>query len=235
MTRCPQGAGAAPAPVALGASEWRRHRRLGSAGLGDPASRSAPRAVSPRGTDATVVGAGGRAGDPPAWRRGRGGVGAYTPGLRAFPSPWGASATAARSPCASRLPPDSRVCPPRLWAQVSLATGVPSGLGCVSPPPHGPSPVDAGATLKGVSVRARHGGPPFRPAVARGREDPPLRRVSRACPGVGWSTAQPLSWPVGRRHSSASAPPPARRFPRGVTRRLSRFSSARRGARSDAA
>ena len=66
----------------LGRQLRRPPRRLGSAGLGDPASRSVPRAVALHGNGATGSGACGLAGDPHAWRLGRGVLGASTPGVR---------------------------------------------------------------------------------------------------------------------------------------------------------
>jgi hypothetical protein len=233
--RRPGGAGVARSPGTLGASEWRPPRRLGSADPDSPASRAVPRAVSRPGTGAPGLGACGLAGDPHAGRRGRGVWGASTPGGHAWPSPWCALDPAAREPGSALRHPDSRLGHPRVWAHVRLAPGVPWGLGCVRHPAPLPSPVDAGAKLHGGSGSARPGGPPCRTAVWRGPAAAPRRRVARACPGVGWRTAQPPSWPWGPSPASASAPPPSRRFPRGFTHRLSGCSAARGAARSDAA
>jgi hypothetical protein len=150
-----------------GVSLGRPQRRLGSAGLGSPACLSAPRTVLPRGNGAPVFGACGLAGAPHAWRLGRGGFGAYTPGVRSWSSPWCAIETSERWPGSSLLHPDSRRCHPRVCAHVRLATGLPSDLGVLSHPFPMPYPVDSSSRLTPGSVSERHGMPPFRTSVWR--------------------------------------------------------------------
>ena len=103
--------------------------------------------------------------------------------------------TSACSPCSSPLHADVPRYLPHVWAHVSLAPGVPRGLGFLRHPPTVAYPVDTSAP-GGLFRGARHGVTPFRPSVWRGTEDPPLRRVARECRCVGCRPAQPISVPL---------------------------------------
>src|SRR2546422_142645 len=117
---------------------------------------------------------------------------ASIPSAQSSASAWSAMDTSAGSPCSSPLHADVPRYLPHVWAHVSLAPGVPRGLGFLSHPPTVAYPVDTSAP-GGLFRGARHGVTPFRPSVWRGTEDPPLRRVARECLCVGCRPAQPIS------------------------------------------
>jgi hypothetical protein len=157
--------------------------------------------------------------------------------------------------CSRPLQRDSSRSPADHRPHVGRSAGVPGGVGFLGNPPTVPSPVDtcAPARLRASWLRPPCHGPDGRAVMNRpacaGEHDTGLRRSASPCAAawrlprcagflgsVAESPADPLSpvsWPFGRRRSSASATPTSRRFQHGFTQSLSIFSWARGDSQSD--